>query len=128
MADVTRRIRETTDQTPGTQRVTREVESPREEADHRKNVAVRIVWFITGTLLVLLGTRFVFALLGANPANGLASFVYGVTQPLVAPFFGLFNYNYDDGVRRFESYTLVAMAFYALLAYGLSRLMTLTKR
>lgn len=128
MADVARRVNETTDTGTDTVRTTREIEEPVAEREHSKIVAARVVRYITGFVLVLLALRFVFALLGANPANGLASAIYSITQPLVSPFFNLFSYNYTDGVRRFESFTLVAMAIYALLGYGIARLMTLTRR
>ncbi len=131
MADVTSRVRETTtpiDSSTDTVQTTREIENPIADRDHSKNVAARIVWYIAGVILVLLAARFVFALLGANPNNGLASFIYGVTQPLVSPFFNLFSYNVTDGASRFESFTLVAMAVYALIAYGIAKLFTLNRR
>ena len=128
MAEAVQRIHETS--TAGADHVstTREVEDPLAEREHSKRVAARVIRFITSAILTLLALRFVFALLGANPANGLASFIYTVTQPLVSPFFNLFSYNYSDGVRRFESFTLVAMAIYAVLGYGLARLVALTRR
>lgn len=85
----------------------------------------RVIWFLTGVLLVLLAFRFVFALLGANPANGFANFIYTVSHPFVAPFFSLFNYHLLYGVSRFEIYTLVAMAVYLIIGWGLARLVTI---
>lgn len=95
--------------------------------DHRQNVAGRIVWLVAGILIGLLSIRFVLALLGANPFNTFASFIYSVTHPFVAPFFGLFSYNYQIGASRFEAYTLVAMAVYALVAYALEHLVTINR-
>lgn len=88
-------------------------------------VAVRIIWFIAGAILILLAFRFVLALLGANPANAFANFIYTTSYPFVAPFFGLFSYDRQYGVSRFEIYTLVAMAVYAVIAWGLARLFTI---
>jgi hypothetical protein len=95
------------------------------EADYRANIAERVVWLVAGVILAILAFRFVFTFLGANPANSFAHFIYSVSQPLVAPFFGLFNYNYVYGVSKFETYTLVAIAVYALAAAGIARLVTL---
>jgi len=92
-----------------------------------QNLASRIVWYIAGILLALLAFRFVLALLGANPGNGFANFIYAASHPFVAPFFSLFSYNLRYGVSRFEIYTLVAMAVYALLAFGLAQLFTISK-
>jgi len=93
----------------------------------RDNLGARVVWFVAGVLLVLLAFRFVFALLGANPANGFANFIYTTSHPFVAPFFNLFSYNFRAGVSHFETYTLVAMAVYAVVAWGLARLFTLNR-
>jgi hypothetical protein len=88
-------------------------------------IAQRIVWYVAGILLVLLAFRFVLALLGANPGNGFANFIYSTSHPFVAPFFSLFNFNQTLGTGRFELYTLIAMAVYAVIAWGLARLFSL---
>lgn len=85
-------------------------------------IGSRIIWFITGVILTLLAFRFVLALLAANPSNGFANFIYTTSHPFVAPFFTLFNYNLQYGVSRFEIYTLVAMAVYAIIGALLARL------
>lgn len=90
-------------------------------------IVVRIVWYVAGVLLAILALRFVLALLGANPANAFASLVYDISYPMVAPFFSLFNYNLSYGVSHFETYTLVAMIVYALIAYAIARLITLNR-
>lgn len=92
-----------------------------------QNLIARIVWYIAGVLLALLAFRFVLALLGANPSNGFADFIYNFSHPFVAPFFGLFGYNLQYGVSRFETFTLVAAAVYAIVAYGLAHLITINK-
>lgn len=89
--------------------------------------AARIVWYITDILLGLLAIRFILALLGANPANAFANFIYTVSHPFVAPFFSLFSYNTQLGISRFETYTLVAMVIYALIAWAIVRLLTINR-
>ncbi|MDF2461066.1 MAG: hypothetical protein K0S68_469 [Candidatus Saccharibacteria bacterium] len=71
-------------------------------------MAERIVMLITGFVLSL----------------PFASLIYGLTAPLVAPFFGLFGYTMQYGVVRLEIETLVAMLVYLLIGYGISRLMS----
>ncbi len=88
-------------------------------------LAQRVIWYVAGILLVLLAFRFVLAVLGANPNNGFADFIYSTSHPFVAPFFSLFGYNTQYGVSRVEIYTLIAMAVYAVVAMGLARLFTL---
>jgi hypothetical protein len=95
--------------------------------EHNANVIERVIWFVAGTLLTLLAFRFILALLGANPSNAFADFIYTLSHPFVAPFFSLFSYNYIDGTSRFELYTLVAMAVYAVIAAGIARLATINR-
>ncbi|HVC36317.1 MAG TPA: YggT family protein [Candidatus Dormibacteraeota bacterium] len=95
------------------------------QCDQQSLIVARIVWFIAGVLLVLLAFRFVLILLGANPANGFANFIYNTSNPFAAPFFGIFGYSIKYGVSRVEVSTLVAMAVYALVAYGICKLLTL---
>ncbi len=103
------------------------VEEP-EVREPGRNTAARVVWYIAGVLLALLAIRFVLSLLGANQGNPFASFIYAVTYPFVAPFFGLFGYTMRYGVVRLEVETLVAMAVYALVAWGIVKLMDLPRR
>jgi len=91
------------------------------------NILARIVWYIAGVLLVLLAFRFILALLGANPSNQFANFIYTASHPFVAPFFSLFGYNLHYGVSRFEIFTLVAMLVYAVIAWGIARLVTIKR-
>lgn len=91
------------------------------------STAARLVWFITGILLILLAFRFVLILLGANPNNQFANFIYTISYPFAVPFFGLFGYSIEYGIARVELSTLIAMAVYALVGYGIARLLTIDR-
>ena len=92
------------------------------------HTATNVVWYVAGVLLVLLAFRFVFMLLGANQANEFANFVYTISYPFAAPFFGLFGYTINYGVSQLELSTLVAMAVYALVAFGITQLVNIRRR
>jgi YggT family protein len=132
MAEVYREVRtdntvnEPVAETTPVANTTPAVETSRKE--HRINVAERLIYLIGGILLGLLGIRFLLRLLAANPANGFADFIYTVTHPFVAPFFGLFNYNEQFGASRFEFETLIAMVVYALVIAVIARLAALPSR
>jgi hypothetical protein len=81
-------------------------------------VAVRVVRILAGIVLVLMGFRFVLALLAANPYNGFVHSIYSITWPLVSPFYGMFGYT-AAYTPRLEVFTLFGMAVYALVAWGL---------
>lgn len=84
----------------------------------------RLIYFIFGVIESLIAIRAVLKLLAANPRSGFASLIYGVTDPFVAPFTGLFREPRLDGsVLEFSS--LVAILVYALLAFALVRLLYL---
>lgn len=127
MAERVEKVRETTDADGNVQR-TKIVRDDVADSNHKQNVAQRVIWFIAGVILVLLAFRFLLSLLGANPGNGFADFVYNTSEPLVSPFFNLFSYDFDNGASRFELFTLVAMAVYSVVAWGLSKLVAINQR
>ena len=79
-------------------------------------VASRVVYAVLAIIETLLALRFLFLLLGAQTSNAIVNFVYNASYPLVQPFIGMFD-TAIDGVQQFSVATLVAMAFYALLAW-----------
>ncbi|MGH2428475.1 MAG: YggT family protein [Candidatus Limnocylindria bacterium] len=51
----------------------------------------RILSLLFGILFALLAIRIVLLLLAANQTNAIVDFVYGITEPFVAPFRGIFS-------------------------------------
>lgn len=116
--------------TTKTTRVTHEPEVREPDTDFvsGSTLLARIISLIGGIIVALLGLRFLLMLLGANRGNVLVDFIYSASLPFVKPFFGMFNYHEQIGVSRFEFETLIAMLVYALLTWGLVRLLTLPNR
>ena len=81
----------------------------------------QIVWYILGLVEILLAFRFVLKLTGANPEAGFTSFIYGVTYVFAAPFLNVFRISQIAG-SVFEWTTLLAMAVYAVVAWGIIKL------
>ena len=86
--------------------------------------AARVVSLVGGIIMAVLAMRFLLSLLGANRENAFASFIYAISYPFAAPFFGLFNYQPQFGVVRFEFETLVAIAFWGFVTWMIARLLT----
>ena len=84
--------------------------------------AEQIIYLLLGILETVLAVRVVLSLLGANQGNPFAQLIYGISGIFVAPFFGLFGYQFQYGIARFEIETVVAMVVYALIAWILARL------
>jgi uncharacterized protein YggT (Ycf19 family) len=74
----------------------------------------RIVALVFSVLEVLLLVRFTFKLFGANAEQGFVSAIYGITEPLVAPFRGIFAQ--PDGTSGFEIAALLSIVFFMLVA------------
>ena len=89
-------------------------------------VASRIIWYITGVIVVLLALRLVLLLLGAQQGNGFVDFVYSLSGVFAAPFFGIFNDTAIYGSSHFEPSSLVAVAAYLLVGWGLAKLFTIS--
>ncbi len=89
-----------------------EVHSPIE------TVFARVIWFVFGAIEILLAIRFVFTLLGANAEAGFVKLVYAVSDVFMAPFNAIFATDSVSGAT-FEWSALVAIAVYALVAWGL---------
>jgi hypothetical protein len=88
----------------------------------------RIIYFILGILEMLLAFRFVFKLLGANPASPFVDFIYATSSIFIAPFYNIFpktTVRTNEIVSVFEPETLIALIMYALLAEGAVRLLVL---
>ena len=99
-----------------------------EQAQLNWQQAKKAVYYILGVLETLLAFRFVFRLLGANPASGFVSFIYALTQVFLAPFYGIFRSFISQGIETrsvFEPATLIAMLVYAVIVYGIARLIEL---
>ena len=84
--------------------------------------AIDAVWLIVGIIEVLLLLRFVFELAGARNIAEFVQFLYGVTDPFLWPFSGIFAVP-RHGLYVFDPNILIAMAIYALIGWVLARLL-----
>ena len=96
-------------------------------ANQNSSVAriINIVYFLFGAVLLLLGVRVILQLIGANPANGFASLIYGVSSPFVALFASLMQNPTLGGTSVLEVTTIIAMLVWAIAAWLVGRLIWL---
>lgn len=88
--------------------------------------ARNIIYYLLGFIEVILGLRFLFMLLGANPRSGFTAFLYMITGVFISPFSGIFNPLTTSGlVSRsvLDPATIIAMLIYALAAWGIVKLL-----
>jgi len=89
-------------------------------------VGSRIIWYIAGVIIALLGLRVLFFLLGANQGSPFVDFIYAISGVFAWPFYGIFPQP-AYGVSVLDTASLVAMVIYALIAWGIARLFTLDR-
>ncbi|MCL6590893.1 MAG: YggT family protein [Firmicutes bacterium] len=97
--------------------------SPRTKPLYR---AIQIIRYLTGFIEALLAFRFILKLLGANPTAGFSSFIYKASYPFAAPFLNVFGITRVGG-SVFEWTTLLAMIVYWLTAWGIIKLLQMSK-
>ena len=85
----------------------------------------KTVYYILGILEALFCLRLIFKILGANPVNTFISIIYSITGIFLAPFSSIFRTAVTKGIETksvLEPATLIAMIVYALIAYGIVKL------
>jgi len=97
-----------------------------EEQDAQADRSNAWVWYIVGIVDLFLLLRLLFNLFGARSV-GFADFLYNLTDPLVAPFRGIFSNVPLEG-SYFDMASLTAIVAYALLGWIVSRLIDLATR
>lgn len=84
-----------------------------------------LVYFLFGALEILLVFRLLLKLAGANVASAFVAFIYGLTGIFILPFEGIFRRGLNPGIETtsvFEPATLVAIIVYAVVAWGIVKL------
>ena len=79
-----------------------------------------LLWMF-GVLISLIGLRVFLKLIGANPANFFAQFVYSFTDIFLWPFFGLTGNPSANGMVL-EIPSIIAMVVYAIIAWVIAKL------
>lgn len=85
-----------------------------------------VSWYVAGVLEVLLAFRFFLKLFAANPDAFFTRLIYVITYPFAAPFLNVFQVKQSEG-SVLEVTTLLAMLVYWLLAWGISKLLVISK-
>ncbi len=85
-----------------------------------------LIYFLFGVMEILLAFRLVLKLTGANISSAFVGLIYGLTGIFILPFEGIFRRGYTQGLETtsiLEPSTLVALVVYAVLAWGIVKLL-----
>lgn len=102
-----------------------------EAAVDTKTTAQNVVWYLLGITEILLAARFVLKLFGANSANSFVNLIYSVTGVLTVPFDSMFGVTHTTAGTThsvFEPSIVVAGVVYALIAWGIVKLITINQK
>lgn len=97
-----------------------------EKTEKGSFTARRLIYYVLGLLEILLAFRLILKLLGANPGSGFVAFIYSITHIFLTPFTAIFRSAVTDGIETtavFEPSTMIAMVVYALIAWGIVKLL-----
>ena len=91
--------------------------------EYRESVykVVQFVWLLFGALEGLIAVRILLKLIGANPGSWFAALAYQLSDLFLWPFQNL-TVNPAFGNFVFELTSLIALLVYALIGWGLVRL------
>ena len=79
------------------------------------------IWLVLGIVEIIIGLRILLLFIGANPASPFAAFIYNLSTFLLLPFAGLVSAPAMGGMVL-EISSIIAMLVYALLAWGIDRI------
>ena len=105
-----------------------EVTSTQREPEREQRIftfkATQLVWLLFGMLEALIALRIGLLLIGANPDSPIVALIYGFTSLFLFPFAGLIG-TPSAGNMVLELSSLFAMLIYALIAWGIERIIWL---
>jgi len=102
------------------------VNSPSAVEPTNSQTAEYLIYFALGVLEILLAFRLILKLMGASTSSGFVKLIYSLSGIFVYPFEGIFSRWLSPGLETtsvFEPSTLVAIIVYAVLVWGLVKLL-----
>lgn len=85
-----------------------------------------LIYFLLGALEIILAFRLVLKLMGASTASTFVRAIYGLSGIFIMPFEGIFHRGFTQGIETtsvLEPSTLVAIVVYAVLVWGIVKLL-----
>ncbi len=107
---------------------TSETRTTRRDPDQEQRLftfkVTQLIWLALGIVQALIAIRIILKLIGANPESPFAAFIYNLSDILLFPFAGLVA-TPTSGNMMLELSSIIAMIVYALLAWGIERIVWL---
>ncbi|HEY7526700.1 MAG TPA: YggT family protein [Candidatus Limnocylindria bacterium] len=90
----------------------------------------RAIWLIFGVIIAVIAIRILFLALGANEGNGIVDAIYAISEPLVAPFRGIFSLDQMQltGSSQIDFAAFVAIIGWLLIAILINAILRIPDR
>jgi uncharacterized protein YggT (Ycf19 family) len=90
----------------------------------------RVLWLIFGVIIAVIAIRILFLALGANGDNGIVNAIYAISEPLVAPFRGIFSLDQMQltGQSQIDFAAFVAIIGWLLVAILINAILRIPDR
>lgn len=92
------------------------------------HAVAQVISLVLGIVELLLLVRIVLLFFGANPTAEFTSLIYGWSNPLVAPFQGVFPNVVGTGGGVLDAAAILAMIVYAIAARVLEAVLRMLSR
>jgi len=92
----------------------------------RRFRSLQVVWYLLGVIEILLILRFILKFIGANESAGFTQFIYVASSLFAAPFTLVVDSS-QVGKSVFDWSILLAIVIYALVAWGVVKLLVMSK-
>ena len=90
----------------------------------------RAIWLIFGVIIAVIAIRILFLALGANQGNAIVDAIYAISEPLVAPFRGIFSLDQMQltGQSQIDFAAFVAIIGWLLVAILINAILRIPDR
>lgn len=86
-----------------------------QKLDERGGIISGLLSLILGVIVVLIGFRILFDLFNVSQSSGIVSWVYNTSEPLIRPFYGIFDGSASAASGGFNFAALIALIVYGVI-------------
>lgn len=83
--------------------------------DQSGGIVSGILSLILGFIVMLIGFRILFDLFNASQTGSIVSWVYATSEPLIRPFYGIFDGSVAAATGGFDFAALIALVVYGII-------------
>lgn len=86
-----------------------------QKLDQNGGIVSGLLSLILGVIVALIGFRILFDLFNISQSSGIVSWVYSTSEPLIRPFYGIFDGTVSAASGGFNFAALIALIVYGII-------------